>query len=231
MPLSSLLPRKAAKAPGQTSVGDDTGPVHDARVRAWRRLIGAVVLLALGLVLFPWLLESKPRPLPMDIPIEATRRDGGMVATAPAPTATRAVTPAPPPDAGNEAAAATSTPIETVPAKTDATSATSAISATAAAVMPAPVPATVPATAVVPAASSANGRFVVQVGAFTDATAVREARGKVEKLGLKTYTQVIETPTGRRTRVRVGPFETRDEADRASVRLKATGLAAYILLL
>ena len=228
MPLSSLLPRKAAKAPGPTSVGDDTGPVHDARVRAWRRLIGAVVLLALGLVLFPWLFESKPRPLPMDIPIEATRRDGGMVATAPAPTATRAVTPAPPPDAGNEAAAATSTPIETVPAKTDATSATSA---TSAAVMPTPVPATVPATAVVPAASSASGRFVVQVGAFTDATAVREARGKVEKLGFKTYTQVIETPTGRRTRVRVGPFETRDEADRASVRLKATGLAAYILLL
>ena len=228
MPLSSLLPRKAAKAPGQTSVGDDTGPVHEARVRAWRRLIGAVVLLALGLVLFPWLFESKPRPLPMDIPIEATRRDGGIVATAPAPTATRAVTPAQPPDAGNEVAAATSTPIETVPAKTDATSATSA---TSAAVMPAPVPATVPATAVVPAASSASGRFVVQVGAFTDATAVREARGKVEKLGFKTYTQVIETPTGRRTRVRVGPFETRDEADRASVRLKATGLAAYILLL
>ena len=93
------------------------------------------------------------------------------------------------------------------------------------------MPAFVPATAVVPAASSAGGRFVVQVGAFTDATAVREARSKVEKLGLKTYTQVIETPTGRRTRVRVGPFETRDEADRASVRLKATGLAAYILVL
>lgn len=231
MPLSSLLPRKAAKAPGQTSVGDDTGPVHDARVRAWRRLIGAVVLLALGLVLFPWLFESKPRPLPMDIPIEATRRDGGMVAAAPAPTATRAVTPAPPPDAGNEAAAATSTPTETVPAKTDAPSATSATSAAAAVLTPAPVPAFVPATAVVPAASSASGRFVVQVGAFTDATAVREARSKVEKLGLKTYTQVIETPTGRRTRVRVGPFETRDEADRASVRLKATGLAAYILVL
>jgi DedD protein len=71
----------------------------------------------------------------------------------------------------------------------------------------------------------------VQVGAFTDAVATREARAKVEKLGLKTYTQVVETPSGKRTRVRVGPFVTRDEADRASTRLKASGLPAYILVL
>jgi DedD protein len=31
---------------------------------------------------------------------------------------------------------------------------------------------------------------VVQVGAYTDATTLRDARQKVEKLGLKTYTQV-----------------------------------------
>jgi DedD protein len=53
----------------------------------------------------------------------------------------------------------------------------------------------------------------------------------VEKLGLKTYTQVVETESGPRTRVRVGPFDSRDEADKAAARIKGTGLAANILSL
>jgi DedD protein len=80
-------------------------------------------------------------------------------------------------------------------------------------------------------AASAVARFVVQVGAFTDAAALKETRAKVEKLGMKTYTQVAETPAGPRTRVRVGPFATRDEADRAASRIKAAALRAIILAL
>ena len=55
----------------------------------------------------------------------------------------------------------------------------------------------------------------MQVGAFADAEAARETRQKVEKLGLKTYTQVAQTSAGKRIRVRVGPFASRDEADAA----------------
>ena len=61
----------------------------------------------------------------------------------------------------------------------------------------------------------------MQVGAFADADAARDARAKVEKLGLKTYTQVVETDAGKRIRVRVGPFATRDEADKAAGSIKA----------
>jgi DedD protein len=71
----------------------------------------------------------------------------------------------------------------------------------------------------------------VQVGAFTDAAAVKEARAKAEKLGMKTYTQVADTPAGARTRVRVGPFATRDEAERAASKLKAAALPTVILTL
>jgi DedD protein len=67
------------------------------------------------------------------------------------------------------------------------------------------------------------------VGAFSDPVALRDARARVEKLGLRTFTQDVETPAGRRTRVRVGPFATREQADAAAVRLKAAGLPAYIL--
>ena len=48
---------------------------------------------------------------------------------------------------------------------------------------------------------------------------------------MKTYTQVIETEAGKRTRVRVGPFATRDEAAAAGRTLKAAGLPANILSL
>lgn len=102
---------------------------------------------------------------------------------------------------------------------------------------PAPTPANPPAAVARPAAarpaepSAADARFVVQVGAYADAAMLRETRQKVEKLGLKTYTQVIEGDAGRRTRVRVGPFGTRAEAQAAAARLKAAGLPANLLAL
>jgi DedD protein len=72
---------------------------------------------------------------------------------------------------------------------------------------------------------------VVQVGAYTDAATLRAARAKVEKLGLKTYTQVIEGDAGKRTRVRLGPYATRAEADAAAAKLKGAGLPANVLAL
>ena len=71
-------------------------------------------------------------------------------------------------------------------------------------------------------------RYIVQVGAFADAGAASEARARAEKVGVRTYTQVIETDAGRRIRVRVGPFNSREEADKAAAALKKSGLPAAI---
>lgn len=81
------------------------------------------------------------------------------------------------------------------------------------------------------AASAEEARFIVQVGAFADAEKAREARTKVERAGLKTYTQVVDTKDGKRTRVRVGPFTNRAEADKAAARIKALDLSASVLTL
>jgi DedD protein len=80
-------------------------------------------------------------------------------------------------------------------------------------------------------AQAAEGRYVVQVGAFADASKAREVRAKVERAGLKTYTHVAETRDGRRIRVRVGPFPTRGEADKAASKIKGLDLPAAILTL
>jgi len=61
--------------------------------------------------------------------------------------------------------------------------------------------------------------------------ALNDVRGRVERLGLKTYTQVIDSPAGPRTRVRVGPFDSRAEADAAGAKLRTAGLPAAILTL
>ena len=89
-----------------------------------------------------------------------------------------------------------------------------------------------PDTAAFFTTSSAGApRFVVQVGAFAEPGPLRDVRAKVEKLGLKTYTQVAQTADGPRTRVRVGPFATRAEAERAAAKIKSAELPAAILTL
>lgn len=79
--------------------------------------------------------------------------------------------------------------------------------------------------------TASEGRFVVQVGAFSDATRAREVRLKVERAGLKTYTQVAQTKDGHRIRVRVGPFATKSEAEKAAAKIKKLDLPAALLTL
>ncbi len=80
-------------------------------------------------------------------------------------------------------------------------------------------------------AAPSNARFVVQAGAFADAHTAQAVRNKIEKAGFKTYTQVVDTPQGKRVRVRVGPFDSRDEAARALHKLQALGLSGAVLTL
>ena len=93
-------------------------------------------------------------------------------------------------------------------------------------------PATAPAVAAAAATPAAAAeRLVVQVGAFAEEARAREVRQKLEGAGLKTYTHVAQTADGKRIRVRVGPFETRADADKAAARVKALGLPAAVLTL
>ena len=73
--------------------------------------------------------------------------------------------------------------------------------------------------AVTPAQAGVQPRtgFVIQVGAFKDETKLAQVRDKLTAANIKTYTE----PSGDLTRLRVGPFPTREAADKAvgAVRL------------
>jgi len=235
------------RSPVAATPGADAAPqdVDAARTRARRRLIGAVLLLGVGVIAFPLLFETQPRPIPVDLPIEIPRKEGAPPLAVPAPRPAAPVAAASKPasavpvmteskaDAGKEVSVPVVAPAKPV-AKPDpapkAVAASTPVPAAPKAVVPvAPTPP--PVKAEPPQAAEAAGRFVVQVGAFADATVAREARTKVEKLGLRTYTQVVATDNGNRTRVRLGPFASRDEAEAAAAKVKAAGLPAAVLTL
>ena len=74
-------------------------------------------------------------------------------------------------------------------------------------------------------------RYTVQVGAFSDMQKAHEARSTLEKAGIKTYTQVVTTPDGKRTRVRAGPWEDKAEAEKTAEKIKKLKLPATVLTL
>ena len=74
-------------------------------------------------------------------------------------------------------------------------------------------------------------RSIVQVGAFADLAKAKEVRAKLESAGFKTYTQEVETKDGKRIRVRVGPFPSKEEADKTAEKIRKLNLQASVLKL
>lgn len=284
MRLLSFLKRQPADKPKAAPPGKEAvDAVQQVRARARQRLIGAVVLVVAGVIGFPLLFATQPRPLPVDTPIEIARRDGSVsrssgpsVVVPPSTDAPDAGTPSATPGTPMQAPVQDDPPpTPPVQAPADAPAEPPAPPDEAPAPVPAPPrppaekpadkPADKPARpAEKPAAkppvdkpadrkpatrsddaraqallngqdapkpAEGGSRFVVQVGAFAEMNAAREARQKVEKLGLKTYTQVVDTPAGNRIRVRVGPFTSRADADRAAGKVKAAGLGSAVYTL
>lgn len=82
-----------------------------------------------------------------------------------------------------------------------------------------------------PTPEAANTRYVVQIGAFSDGPAAREVRLKAERAGVKTYTQEVTVNGGKKIRVRVGPYATKAEADKAVDTLRKAGMSSALLTL
>ena len=243
--------RSAAPAPAES--------VEVMRKRAKYRLLGAAVLVLLGVIGFPLLFDKQPRPVAVDTPIEIPDKNKVLPLSIPAPAVSLSAESAALPTAvvasapnieKKEAVApveyeqvapkkiaieepkessplpepattkANDKPLAKAPAKTDD-------AAKAQALLDGKSLASGPDAK----ASASEGRFVVQIGAFADAARAREVRLKVEQAGLKTYTHVAKTKEGDRTRVRVGPFGTKAEADKAAEKIKKLDLPAAVLTL
>lgn len=279
MPFFNFRRGGSSAAPTAAGSAAQTESVEAIRKRAKHRLIGAAVLVLLGVVGFPLLFDTQPRPIAVDIPIEIPGKNTVKPLTTPRPTAPAAVT-APASARGEKVAAAASlAPKEEIlPSKPVPDLAVKAPSTIKSEAKPDPKPDIKPevkpevkvqakpdakpeakveskpapkppvasddaarASALLNGGAAASagkaptveaeGRVIVQVGAFSDVAKAREARLKLEKAGLKTYTQVAETKDGKRIRVRVGPFASKAEAEKAASKIKSLDLPVAILTL
>jgi DedD protein len=235
---TAAAPKKSAKSGAKASAADD---VQVLRVRARRRLIGAAVLVAAGVVGFPLIFETQPRPIPVDLPIEIPRKETAPPLTVPTREPLSQVEPAPQPTP----AASVELPVEHKVAERPVEKPADKPAEKPADKEPVKVadkPADKPKAANDGAraqallegkepTSAAAARFIVQVGAYGENKTAQDVRGKIEKLGLKTYAQAVDTANGRRIRVRLGPFASREEAERAATKLKGAGLPGAILTL
>lgn len=75
---------------------------------------------------------------------------------------------------------------------------------------------------------TATGRFFIHAGTFALASNAEKVHARIEHAGLPATLQHFTNADKDLIRVRVGPFASRAEADRAAAKLRAMGLDAMI---
>lgn len=228
------------------------------RKRARRRLVGAIVLVALVVAVVPLILpESKPQQetQQIDIRIPAQDATGYAPKITPAP-ATPALTPTPPTGdtstSGPNAAPSSAAPVPAAPtpaapenvpegaAKTGAVTPEEVKPATSKPTAPMPPPSEIPLESPSPTSSQEPGvkatpdsakaaTFYVQYGAFSELKNAKQRQSELKAKGVPTFTEVVKTSNGDKIRVRSGPYATRDKAEK--VREKAKPLDGKLVVL
>lgn len=231
----------------QNDTADAPGEVDEQlKKRARRRLVGAIALVLLAVMVLPIVMDHEPRPTGPEIQVRIPSQDGpafegrvaspkaaGSVAAAPVATSAVPVTEEKPrsavpvsekPKAISEAKPEVK---EAEPKlepkaepKTDKKSAVPESKKSEAAE-------SVRASAVI-AGGAGSEQWVVQLGAYQEAGRVKLLLGKLKELGVPAFTEKVDTPQGQRTRVRAGPFTSRDAAVKAQERVKIIGVTGPV---
>jgi DedD protein len=168
--------------------------------RARWRLLGALILVGAVAAAAPILLEDQARPLSQDLLIEMPSRAQAPAIAAPAPV------PVPEPEQVK------------APEKMEIVKADSPKAAL-----------TEPQVAKPETAKKIEG-FMVQVGAYANRDAASKVKARLESGGHRVVIQTIKTAEGaERHRVRIGPFQTREQAVEVRDRAKLQGYDAAVV--
>jgi DedD protein len=225
--------------------------------RARRRLVGAIALAVLAAVVLPMVMDHAPQAPVQDVQIRIPGQDqapafspktlsansaeapaahvtpAASAAKAAAPVAEKPAVPASTektadkPVEAPKLATKPEKPVEKTPEKSVATpekaGKTSKDEAQRAAALLAGK-ATEPSAP----AKAATGEHVILIGAFANLANVKQLQTKLGELGLKVYTETLDSPQGKKTRVRAGPFPSRDAADKALEKMKRIGVNGVV---
>jgi DedD protein len=181
--------------------------VNTLRRRGRRRLVGAIALVLLAVIVLPWIFDPQPRqapPVSVRIPGEDETPFVPKGAPKPPAPAVKADKPAPatePAPAPPAAPKAEAKPAEKPPAAK-------------------PAPASAPSERARAEAALANVQYFVPVGAYADPAGVI---AKLKSAKVAHFTEPVATAKGTVTRVRAGPYASRDAAEKAQKQLKSLG--------
>jgi DedD protein len=187
------------------------------RRRGRRRLVGAIALVLLAVIVLPMVFDSEPRQGAPAVSVRIPSEDDAGFSPKPTPkvpvtpVAPKPVAIPPPPDAQKAPPAPKPEP------KAEEKRAPEA---------PAKASSKDTERARAEAALAGSEQFYVQVGAFADPEKVKEITGKLKSAQLPHYTEQVPVANGHATRVRVGPFSSREAAEKARETIRGLGLNA-----
>jgi len=72
------------------------------------------------------------------------------------------------------------------------------------------------------------GEYLVLIGAFSNEANVKTLKAKLSEQGIKTFSEPLDTPQGKKTRVRAGPFPSREAADKALEKMQRIGVSGVV---
>ncbi|WP_313952625.1 SPOR domain-containing protein [Accumulibacter sp.] len=226
---------------------ETSDPQLHLKKKARRRLVGAVAIAGFAAVILPMVMDEEPKPVAQDVQIRIPGQE--QLQFDPKELAARSSSPPVAVAAGEEhdgVASADALPREAVKPAKDKPPATPAVARapektaektaeknTAKPADKPPVkkavspPAVVGKTVEAPPAAP-NGQYVILIGAFANPANVKKLLASIGKIGVPTYTEILNAPDGKRTRVRAGPFPNRDAADKALDKLKRIGVGGVV---
>jgi DedD protein len=229
----------------QDDVDPRLDPAASLRARARHRLIGASALLLAVAIVVPMLLDPNPRPVSENIPIDIPSERTPFTPRLSLPPVPAADAGTPPPDLAPAAPPAKAEPKPDVRAETRAEAKATPAEPNAPAeskdaaksqvktdeAKPAKVEAArkAPEPPATTAPASKGGKFAVQAAAPASEKAARDLVERLKKSGFTAYTERVETKDGVRHRVRIGPYATLEDAEKARARLKAQGIAGNLV--
>jgi len=75
-----------------------------------------------------------------------------------------------------------------------------------------------------------NEKFIVQLGAFSDSSKAKHQQRSLTSNGIKkAYTETVKNKNKEVTRVRIGPFSTREAAEKEQKKLRKFGLNGVVM--
>ena len=196
----------------------DNEDVNTLKRRGRRRLVGAIALVLLAVIVLPMVFDSEPKgtPPPVSVRVPSEDESGFTPKVTPKAPDEKALEKKTEKTAEKVAEKPAEKPVEKpVVAKKEAEAPVAKPAASAEAAEKARAER---------ALAGGGEQFAVQVGAFADPEKIKEIAGKLKGAKVPFYTEQVPVAMGTLTRVRAGPFPSRDAAEASLKRLLDLGL-------